>query len=520
LPQPHIAGSFARRKNSHYLVYRFSMGIIARQGTASSAIYIVGIALGYLNMAVLFPLLMPEEQFGLVRVLIAFALILVHIANLGMPMTIVRYFPVLQEKANRHGGILFFGLMVALAGFLVASVGLYFIRDIVIDAYRTNSPELQGHFRYLYPLVLFLVVFEVFEFYARALLRTVFPNLVREILLRIFTLAALLIWHFAGLSFVQFLAMFLAGYALQSVVMMAYLNKQGELFLKPDLRIFRDIRLKEMMVYGMFTMLSSGSILLVINIDTIMLGYLAGLDDIAVYTVAFFLGNVIQIPYRALGQIAMPLISQAWSKNDKAAIDKLYKQTSVMQLLIGGWLFVMIWASSGTILGFLPDSYQAGLYVVFFIGLGRLFDLFSGVNHEIIVTSRYFRFNFYAMSALAVLTVATNYWLIPLYGITGAAVATAISISLFNLAKLIFIYRWMGMQPITQPLVLVTGFIILALAGATLVPVLLPPLADVAVKCVVVTTAFAAFAWMFRISPEGFQIAQTLYGRVFGRNGN
>ena len=77
----------------------------------------------------------------------------------------------------------------------------------------------------------------------------------------------------------------------------------------------------------------------------------------------------------------------------------------------------------------------------------------------------------------------------------------------------------MGMQPITLQLILVTGFIILALAVASWVPVVLPPLADVAVKSVVVTLAFAAFAWLFRISPEGMQIVQTLYVKVFRKNG-
>ena len=45
------------------------------------------------------------------------------------------------------------------------------------------------------------------------------------------------------------------------------------------------------------------------------------------------------------------------------------------------------------------------------------------------------------------ITIATNYILIPKYGINGAAMATAISVLLFNLIRLVLIKVKMNMHP-------------------------------------------------------------------------
>ena len=51
------------------------------------------------------------------------------------------------------------------------------------------------------------------------------------------------------------------------------------------------------------------------------------------------------------------------------------------------------------------------------------------------------------MLIVLTLTIATNYILIPLYGITGSAIATAITISFYNILRWLFLYFKFRMQP-------------------------------------------------------------------------
>ena len=71
----------------------------------------------------------------------------------------------------------------------------------------------------------------------------------------------------------------------------------------------------------------------------------------------------------------------------------------------------------------------------------------SGLNAQIIINSKYYRYDLITSVFLVFVTILTNFLLIPKYGINGAAMATAISILLFNLIRLILIKVKMNMHP-------------------------------------------------------------------------
>ena len=85
--------------------------------------------------------------------------------------------------------------------------------------------------------------------------------------------------------------------------------------------------------------------------------------------------------------------------------------------------------------------------MVLYIGIGKLMDVAFSVNSEILVFSKYYRFNLIATIGMSILIVALNYWLIPIYGIEGAAMASALVMLLYNLTKFIFLKIRLGFSP-------------------------------------------------------------------------
>ena len=75
----------------------------------------------------------------------------------------------------------------------------------------------------------------------------------------------------------------------------------------------------------MYVLAGGASAILVSKIDMIMIGKLIGYKEVAFYTVAFFIGNVIRVPGRAIGSIAAPLLAKAWGKNDINEFEISYK---------------------------------------------------------------------------------------------------------------------------------------------------------------------------------------------------
>jgi O-antigen/teichoic acid export membrane protein len=144
--------------------------------------------------------------------------------------------------------------------------------------------------------------------------------------------------------------------------------------------------------------------------------------------------------------------------------------------------------------------------VVLLIGIARLIDMSNGVNTEIIQNSPYYRFNLISILFLGLISFATNYLMIPRFGLVGAAAGSTISILLFNLLKGGFIWWKMRLHPFEKR----TLGILLLLAAAYGLAMLVPTQGDalpavlitMALRSLVVVGVVFAGVWRFKLSDE------------------
>jgi O-antigen/teichoic acid export membrane protein len=204
---------------------------------------------------------------------------------------------------------------------------------------------------------------------------------------------------------------------------------------------------RKMSKYGLVTLLTSSAAILVNRIDVLMLGYYLELENIAFYTVAFFMASLIHIPARSILQIVKPLLAKAWAENNMQEIVNLYRKTALNQLIIGILLFIGVWMNINDLLLFVPEKYQGIQMVFFYIGLSKLIDVSVGVNGAIISTSNYYKFDLYINMVLILIVIVTNITFIPLYGIVGAAMATSLAILIHNTIKTIVLYLLFRIHP-------------------------------------------------------------------------
>ena len=119
-------------------------------------------------------------------------------------------------------------------------------------------------------------------------------------------------------------------------------------------------------------------------------------------------------------------------------INDIYRRSCINQFIIGAFLFGGIWINIGNILEILGPEYAGAKWVIFFIGLAYLFDMATGANGQIISFSPHYRIALYFILALIVLVVITMYLFIPVYGITGGALAIAVSIFSNKIMRFVF----------------------------------------------------------------------------------
>lgn len=462
----------------------------------------IGVALAFVSTILLYPRVLTPDQYGLTRILVSLTAVCTQLGHLGVKNTVTRYLPHFKDTSAGKYGLLFLTVVIPMAGFLLFTLLFFLFDDLLIYYYRDQSQLINQYYLYLLPMVGLVIYFEVLNSYVRALKDSVTGSFLNEVIMRLNIIVLLLLYWYEFFGFTTFMTLFVLNYALEVVTLGGYLYLKGELHFRIPFRDSSRKLARQMLSYGTYTMLGGLTTIVVGNIDIIMLGSMTNLANTAVYAIAFYVGSVIEIPKRSIGKIATPIIADLSKEEKYGRIQELYSRTSLNQIIGGSLLLVGIWANMHNLMDLLPQEYHDGQWVIIIIGFGKLIDMATGINGQIILHSEHYRFDLYTMILLVVLTAATNYLLIPLYGILGAALATAISILIYNLIKYIFVWIKFSMQPLQWEALWVILIAAGCLVMSSQVPYMFNTVVDLTVRSLAITSVFLGLILMFDLSDD------------------
>jgi len=490
------------------------MGIIIKQSIRSTIITYVGIAIGTINVLWLYPKYFTPEQIGILRLLQDIPFLLSLFVRLGASNIIDRYFSYYRDDEKKHSGFLFIILTYPLFGYLIFISSFFIFQDYWKSLFAEKSILFTGYMIFIVPLTFFMMYIDIFEAYLRAYYKTFFSNFLKEVAIRIFITVAILGFALHLLDFNNTILFYCLSYGALLLIMILYIRKQKILFLNPDFSFFKNNKTKEIISFLLYIVPGAAGGIIAQKIDTLMIGAISGksanegLGNVAIYSIAYFIGSVIEVPRKAISQISLPLLANAFKENDHDTIKLLYKKNSLIQFLSGVCIFGLIWLNVDDLFLFIPNAevFKSGKYVILLIGISKLFDMSTSINNEMIQFSKYFRFNLIAIILLSVVTIIMNLIFIPLYSIIGAAMALVLTLFIFNVSKTIFIYYKMGLVPFSKEMI---PAIILTCA-ILLIPLVLPfnsenwqqALFIIPFKSVLFCVIFIFMVRIFKISVE------------------
>jgi O-antigen/teichoic acid export membrane protein len=432
------------------------VGIIVKQSLSNLLISYAGISLGFLLTILLYPHILSPDEYGLTRVLFSASFISTQFAHLGFQNLVIRYFPVFKRAAPGNHGFLFWVCTIPIFGFLLFA-GIYYAADSTIIAYYAEqSPLFVDYYLWVLPLTLFILYFEILNNYLRSLRDSVSGSFAMEIIQRLITIALLGGYFFDWITFHLFIMLFVLSYLMNPLIVAIQIARKGEWKFRPNMKLLRRPLIKGMANYGLFSMLGGLTTVIVWNVDILMLGSLAGLDQTAVYAIAFYMASVIAIPQRSINKIVSPLLADFIKNKEWDEVGSIYIKSSLNQLIPGMFIFGLIWINLDVVYQMMPEFYSAGKWVVFIVGIGKIIEMITGANGLILINSRHYRVSFYTNLVLIVVTIGANYIMIPRFGIEGAAMASVLAILVYNSTKYIWVLVKMRLQPFTKKTVLVT----------------------------------------------------------------
>ncbi|MEX0944026.1 MAG: polysaccharide biosynthesis C-terminal domain-containing protein [Balneolaceae bacterium] len=486
------------------------MGVIVRQSITNSIITYAGIGLGFILTIFLYPHILNPDQYGLTRVLISASYISSQLAHLGMHNLVMRYYPFFKKADSKSHGFLFWAITIPIIGFAIFTLLFFLADDLLIRFYEERSILFVEYYLWVLPLTLFILYYEVLNSYLRSLKDSVTGSLANEVTLRLIAITVLALYFFEWISFSQFIALFVLSYITQPLTICVRIWKMGEFRFIPNFKILKKPLYRGMINYSFYSLFGGLTTVLVWNIDVLMLGSMAGLDQTAIYAIAFYIASVITVPQRSIEKIAAPLLSGFIKEKNWEQVGAIYRKTSLNQLIPGFLIFGFIWIHIDTLFLLLPEIYSAGKWVILIVGIGKLVEMGTGANGIILINSKHYRVSFYTNIVLVVITILLNYLLIPHYGIEGAAIASAFAIFVFNSVKCLFIKLRFGLQPFTYQ-----SLVVVVLGSVTLILVsnwveIHSLWFDIPIKTILFGSLYLLPILYYRISPDLNDLLQSI----------
>jgi O-antigen/teichoic acid export membrane protein len=266
---------------------------------------------------------------------------------------------------------------------------------------------------------------------------------------------------------------------------------------------------KKMISVAFFGLISGFSTIAMLNIDKYMVNHFLDLNATGIYSISFFFGYMILIPGKAMRRISTAIITDAFKQDNKAKVRQVYYKTTISMLLIGMILFVFLWANIDNIFRILPEAYESGRWVMFFIAIAFILNLASGLSNQIMLYSDYYRLHSITMIFSIVLIVILNVVLIPLLGITGAALATTLTYLLTGVFRWLFIWSRFGLQPFgMKHLVVVMGSVLILMLSKLIPELTLIP--DLIIRSGFIALCFLLFIKYSNVDPDFKKMAERI----------
>ncbi|HEX9650166.1 MAG TPA: polysaccharide biosynthesis C-terminal domain-containing protein [Cyclobacteriaceae bacterium] len=495
------------------------MGIVIRQSFYNSIFSYLGVIIGFINVIFLFPAFLSEVDIGLYRAIQNASLLLLPFATFGLQASTLKFFPEAQQKESTQDQFLGF-MLVAVTFFYLIFLAFYFLFQSVIHQYFAEKAQpLIDSFNLVLILVFILSFQTVIEAYSRNLLKTIFPGFLRDFFFRFLISVSVLLFAINLISFEALLNSLIGIYLIVLLLLLLYLYRDTNFQIRlPTTKAFGSLG-KRILGYSFFIFLGFSGSTIIVNVDSIMISSMLGLAQTGIYVTAMYMGNIIELPKRSIGQITAPLLAKAFEEKNLKEVDSLYKKVSINQSVIGTYLLLGILVNLDNIFSIMPNSevFAAGRYVVLFIGLGKLIDMIFSFNGEIILFSHFYKFNVTATIILGVLTIATNLLLIPVYGISGAAFASLLTLFLFNIIKFVFLKIKLNMQPFNFNTLKVIAFGLITYYLVSIIPQL-PVWIDLLIRSILVTVIFGSLILFFKCSEEISNLSQGGWKQLFKKN--
>ena len=178
--------------------------------------------------------------------------------------------------------------------------------------------------------------------------------------------------------------------------------------------------------------------------DVIILSIYNTASDLGIYDTTLKLSALSGIFLISVNSIAAPKFVEFYSKSNINGLKETVQKSTKLIFITTTPVLVILVLFSKTILGFFGDEFVLGYFALTVLCVSRFINAISGsVGYIMQMTDHQTLYQNVIITAFF-LNVILNFILIPQYGINGAAIASSIAMTFWNITLVVIIKRKLG----------------------------------------------------------------------------
>ncbi len=470
---------------------------------------LVGRGLGFLSHF-LFARLLGPTHYGVFLLSMALFNFADLLADLGLRLGVLRESAAAEGRGDHKmvRGTILGGAVLALGASLLGAVGLVAIKGWAASSFK--APDLAWLLP-LFALALpFATVGAIFISGLQALRRMEALSTLQYVLdplLRIVTFIGL---FFLGWRLFAVGASHLLASVAVALFAFLWLSSSFPLVVPPILTRFQP---GPLLTFSLPLLMSNVVGFILQWADSLFLGYYLTVRDVGVYGAAGRLAGLGGMFLLAISTIFAPKIYSLYGKGELPEVGRLYQHSTRWVLMCVLPLFFYTVLNAEPLLALFGPDFVKGSPALILLAVAYLVMTGTGPAGDVVLMTGRSKAILYAGAASCALGLGLNVYLIPRYGLIGAASATGLAIAFGNLANVLMAWRFTGLQPYTKAIAkpIMTALCVAGLhvaLGPLLGPEALPRLLGGAM----IWLLYPALLWRLGLDADDLELWRSMKG--------
>jgi O-antigen/teichoic acid export membrane protein len=386
-----------------------------------------------------------QADYGLFSLGFSIAMLAAMICGLGLYLGSQRYvaFYIGNNDIERAKGTAYSAVIISAVTSLIGAICLILLASPIANL--LNKPTLSWVIyvmAFIIPAVnITYVVSGVYQGLENVTTRVYF----RDMGISICTILAVILFHD---NLKEMVTAFVIAYGVVIVGLVLYITVKYPKRFK-DKKIMMEP--KQLMLFSLPLAVTATATYLIVHLDTIMLGYFRPASQVGLYNAAVPIHSVLYIFIMAVAYIFAPVAARMVGEKNGVELKGLYSNVTKWLLIVTFPLFFLLlfYPSSFLKLAF-GNKYLGVSLALQFLVIGEVSHIVMGPNMVTLIAYGKTRTVMATVGACFGLNIVLNLLLIPPYGVTGAAIATGVSLIAQNFLFSEELYRNYKINPFAK----------------------------------------------------------------------